>query len=125
MRYAPKTRRFSCEPLESRWMLSTIAWINKGTGPNAGDTDSFNDIYGANATRARDIGQRAIDDWKKVIVDFNYPSGSNFYGLKIYAAQLGGGLRGETAWPVFNAIGQPTDTYINFDDNGGGDGWWF
>jgi hypothetical protein len=42
----------TCEPLERR-MLFAIDWINKGSGP-ADDTDSFDAVYGANATIARD-----------------------------------------------------------------------
>src|SRR5262249_43538479 len=58
------------ELLEARRLLSNIVWTNRGgTGS---DTDNFAATYGTNATAARAIVDRAIDDWQKVIVDFNY-----------------------------------------------------
>ncbi len=120
-----RAAQLNIEGLERRRLLSTINWTNKGTGSGAGDTDDFNAIYGSNATVARNITQRAIDDWERVIVDFNYPGGGNTYSLQVFGTAFSGGLRGQTDWPATNANEQPTSTRIQMDDNGGGSGWWF
>src|SRR5688572_21627619 len=87
------------ERLETRRLLSTINWVNKGTGAGAGDTDDFNAVYGVNATLARSIVQRAIDDWERVIVNFNGSGGRNSFTLTLSADFLGAGVAGETAVP--------------------------
>lgn len=110
------------EPLETRRLLSTINWTNKGTGAGAGDTDSFNAIYGGNATIARNIVQRAIDDWERVIVNFNYSNGTNTYNVTVNAAPISG--RGGTG-SLTQLNGKPTSAVITMDDNGGGEGWYF
>ena len=112
-----------CEMLERRTLLSTISWVNKGTGAGAGDTDSFNAIYGASATAARNIVQRAIDDWERVIVDFNGFGGRNDYDLTIDAAAISG--RGSTGSVSYDLLSKPQSATITMDDNGGGTGWYF
>jgi hypothetical protein len=114
-----------CEPLEQRKLLSTINWINKGTGGGGGDTDDFNSLYGASATTARNIVQRAIDDWERVITNFNGTGGRNTYDLTIDAQALGPGGRGSTGSIVYDASNKPQSATIQLDDNGGGEGWYF
>jgi hypothetical protein len=112
----PATRSLTpVEPLERRFLLSTINWTNRGT------TDNFA-IYGGNANLARTIVDRAIDDWERVIVNFNYAGGGNTYNLQVFAGAIGG--RGVTQ-NVTNNQGKPNSARITMDDNGGGGGWYF
>jgi len=110
-------------------MLSTINWVNKGSGPGVLDTDDFNAVYGASATIARHIVQRAIDDWERVIVNFNGVTPlflpRNTFDLTIDAQAFSGGLRGSTGSIVYDALGKPSSATIQLDDNGGGSGWYF
>jgi hypothetical protein len=113
--------RCGCEPLEKRVLLSTINWTNKGTAMV--DSDNFNATYGGNSTVARAIVQRAIDDWERVIVDFNYAGGGNTFSVEIDAAPISG--RGVTFNLTADAAGKMTSADITMDDNGGGLGWYF
>lgn len=108
----------TCESLEVRRLLSTINWTNRVVSDNFG-------IYGANANLARSIVDRAIDDWERVIVDFNYAGGGNTYNVEISAAPISG--RGVTSGITRdNAVDKkPTSADITMDDNGGGGGWYF
>src|SRR6478752_6827979 len=81
--------RSVCEQLETRRLLSTINWANKGTV--ALDSDGFNAAFGGNSTLARGIVQRAIDDWERVIGNFNYSGGGNTYSVNISSSDLGPG----------------------------------
>jgi hypothetical protein len=110
----------ACEPLERRLLLSTINWTNKGS-PGS-DTDSFAITYGPNATVARNIVQRAIDDWEQVIVDFNYAGGSNTFNVTISAGAING--RGVTNTIVADAQGKIRSANIVLDDDAG-NGWYF
>src|SRR5688572_26023633 len=109
----------ACEPLEQRVLMSTINWTDKGSGPGVLDTDNFNAIYGANANLARNIVQRAIDDWERAIVDFNYAGGGNTFTLSLSATVFGGNLRGQTSNLARNdAIEKkPISATIQLDDN--------
>ncbi|WP_422923833.1 calcium-binding protein [Singulisphaera sp. PoT] len=74
------------ELLESRVVLSTIDWTNRGV------SDNF-DLYGANEDTARQIVDTAIDLWEQVIDNFNYansgginePVADNTYEIEISA----------------------------------------
>ena len=59
-------RRSVCEPLETRRLLSTINWVNRGDA-----TDSFDEVFGANDDLARAVVDAALDAWERLIVDFN------------------------------------------------------
>ena len=78
------------DALESRTLFSTINWVNEGN-------DGFI-FFGANQNDARDIVHRAIGDWERVIVDFNYDdTGSNLnntYELTLNAASKEIGVPG-------------------------------
>lgn len=115
--------RPSVDVLEDRMVLSTIVWTNRGT-PSS-DTDGFTAAFGANATLARAIVDRAINDWEEVIIDFNYAGGGNSYSLNISASDLGPGSRGSTGGIGIDAQGKPTSATITLDDDGGGAGWFF
>jgi hypothetical protein len=79
------------------------------------------------AERARGIVQRAIDDWERVIANFNRSNGNNTYNVVIEAADLGGSARGRTNTFTFDASGKPMSSRITLDDTGGdgGGGWYF
>ncbi len=110
----------SVELLEDRRVLSTINWVNRGT------TDNFG-VYGGNANLARDIVDRAIVDWQRVIDNFNYAEGGNTFSVTVTAADQGGGGRGVTNNILRNNATQkkPVAANIQMDDNGGGSGWYF
>jgi hypothetical protein len=133
--------RLSFEHLEEKRLLA-IVWSNQfGTGS---DDPEFNDFYGANEAVARQLVNRAIADWNKVILDQDWDNDSNpatngTFGLKVFARDLGGS-RGTTDITSVspNTIGftpeVPTAATIEMDDDGGGvndqlggagDGWFF
>ena len=111
------------DALESRTLFSTINWVNEGN-------DGFI-FFGANQNVARDIVHRAIGDWERVIVDFNYDdNGSNLnntFELTINAASMGFGVRGSTTHTAHddNTDRKPTAATVTLDDDGGGLGWYF
>ena len=113
------------EPLEGRRYLSTINWVNKGTGPGAGDTDSFNAIFGANATVARSIVQRGIDDWERVITDFNGTGGRNTFTLNVTATNLAGNVAADANITAFDALNKPSAADIRLDSTAAASGWYF
>lgn len=113
------------EPLETRRLMSTINWINKGTGPGAGDTDNFNAIFGGNATTARNIVQRGIDDMERIIADFNGFGGRNTYTLTVDAANLAGNVAADTNVTAYDLLLKPTTADITMDVDAAGGGWYF
>src|SRR5262245_2849780 len=110
--------RLLLETLEDRTVPSTIVWTNRG---GVADTDNFTATYGANAPLARALVDRAIDDWERVIQNFNYAGGGNTYNINISAGAIAG--RGVTSGIAVDAQGKPTSANITMDDNGGGPGW--
>ncbi len=64
-----RNRRPMLEPLEDRRLLA-IVWANE-FGANGFD------IYGNDEVYARDLVNRAMDDWDRVITDFNYDGDAN------------------------------------------------
>ncbi|MBC8108517.1 MAG: hypothetical protein H7Z14_18170 [Anaerolineae bacterium] len=99
-------------------MLSTINWTNRVVGDNFA-------IYGANTAVARTIVDRAIADWERIIVDFNYSGGGNTYNLTLSAGAISG--RGVTGSITRNDAVQkkPNSAAITIDDNAQGGGWYF
>src|SRR5262249_11224339 len=128
---AKSSRRLEVEDLESRMLLSTIVWTNRGSA--ASDTGSFNAVYGSNAAAAQSIVDQAIVDWQNIIGNFNYANvgqpGSapqaNTYTVSISASPLGAGGRGSTTINSVDAAGKPFNASITLDDDGGGAGWYF
>src|SRR4051794_25192649 len=111
------------EQLEKRVLFSAINWTNKGTA--LVDSDGFNANYGANATLARNIVQRAIDDWERVIPNFNGFGGRNTFSLDLSAGPLGAGTFASTSGITFDLAFKPDSADITLDDNAAGDGWYF
>ena len=106
----------SIEPLEHRLLLAQIFWENRFS-------DNFG-VYGADADIAREIVDRAIVEWSRVIVNFNYAGGApNRFSLDIRAAPIAG--RGTTTGITHDAQLKPTSADIVLDDNGQGPGWYF
>jgi len=68
-RTSHSSRRLMLEPLEERRLLA-IVWDNEIIA-NGFDTYGDDEIY------ARALVNRAIDDWERVITDFNYDGDSN------------------------------------------------
>lgn len=137
----PVSRKIKCfEMLEERSMLA-IVWGNE-FAPN--DGNAFAQRYGANEVIARQIVNRAIDDWNAVILDQNFdndnnPATNSDFMLNVSAADLNGG-RGQTNITTVsgNLPGWtpevPRSANILLDDDGGGfndsvggtgDGWFF
>jgi hypothetical protein len=127
-RRARRRQALGLEALEDRRVLSTIIWTNRGA-------DNFG-IYGADADRARQIVDQAIQQWAQTIVSFNYANVGTFgnapqnaYRLTINAGDLGGGGRGEVVGSSIRADmqGKPFQATINLDDRGGNaaNGWYF
>jgi acrosin len=99
-------------------LLSTINWTNRVVSDNFG-------IYGANTAVARTIVDRAIADWERIIVDFNYSGGGNTYNLTLSAGPISG--RGVTGSITRNNAVEkkPTSAVITIDDDAQGGGWYF
>ena len=114
----PTPRRAApIEALEPRTLLAQIFWENRFS-------DNFGQYYGADADIAREIVDRAILEWSRVIVNFNYAGGApNRFNLDIRAAPIA--VRGTTTGITHNAQLKPTSADIVLDDNGQGPGWYF
>jgi len=134
-------RRLRIEQLEDKRLLA-IVWANE-FGTAAQGNDPGLGTYGANEVYAREIVNRAIDDWNSVITDQNFdndndPLTNNGFLLNISAfdfatvglpgtrgaaviTQFTNGGAGQAGWE----IGVPQEANIFMDDNGGGAGWFF
>jgi hypothetical protein len=95
-------------------LLSTINWTNKGSSTS--DTDGFDAAFGPiQAERARGIVQRSIDDWERIILNFNRSGGgTNTYNLVVDAADLDGALA-TTRNVTYDAQGKPLSARITLD----------
>ena len=69
-----------------------IRWANRGSAAN--DSDGFNGIFGANAAAARNVVQRAVDDWRRVFPNLNQDGGNNQLDVTITMGARGSGLGG-------------------------------
>ncbi|MGE3642162.1 MAG: hypothetical protein AB7G28_26700, partial [Pirellulales bacterium] len=101
-------RRGLFESLEERMVLSTINWSNRGSAGS--DTDGFNGLFGGNANLARQIVDRAIDDWEAVIANFNYSGGGNTFTLQVQPAAITA-IASASITSISN--GKPTAATIN------------
>src|SRR5690349_12254014 len=95
---ASRAARAVCEVLESRRLLSTIVWLNRGDAGN--DTDLFNSCFGSRAALARSVVDASIQSWENVIASFNYPAGTTQYSLSISMATGGTSFGGNTQLPL-------------------------
>lgn len=106
----------SIEALEDRRVLSTISWDNRLFG------DDFS-VYGENEVVARQIVDRAIGDWERVITDFNFAGGGNTFHVNITAEN---GFCGSALTTDVDVLGKPTQANIKMEDSGcGGESWYF
>jgi Ca2+-binding RTX toxin-like protein len=114
--------RQAIERLESRTLLSTIVWSNRGTLSD--DSDRFAREYGADAESARRIVDRVLADWATIVEDFHYRDGGNSYTVLLDARDLNG-FRGVAFDIRTDADGKPTQCSIAMDDDGGEQAWYF
>lgn len=131
----PIAGRFSCEPLETRRLLSTINWTNRGDG-----LDSFDTVFGANDDLARAVVDAALDAWERLITNFNQdtdpgPGVTNPDTLDITLSMtpgspgFGGGAGSPATYdvnghPLSRAISINSGTDTDADGNGDGVGWY-
>ena len=109
----PHMRRLGVESLESRRMLSTITWVNRGNSGN--DSDGFNAVFGANADVARADADAAFATWARVVANFNNGSNNINISLSVGGTGIGGSGGVSTI-----SDGRPTSGSINLA--GGTDG---
>lgn len=123
------------EQLESRRLLSTINWTNRGDG-----TDSFDTVFGANDDLARGVIDAALDAWERVIVNFNQDTdpgagvtNPNTLNVTLSMAPGSPGFGGGAGSPAtYDVNGTPLSRSIsinsgndtNSDGNGDGAGWY-
>jgi Ca2+-binding RTX toxin-like protein len=120
--YRKADRCRSFDELEHRLMFSTIAWINRGTcmaatcSGGSTDSDGFFATFGTNANVARQVVDRAIDDWEEVIQNFNYRDGSNRMNLQVGTANISAiAVGGATS---ADRDGKPTAGRVTVDSDG-------
>jgi hypothetical protein len=113
------------ESLEDRRLLA-ISWINRGMVGS--DTDLFGMQYGVNAEIARQVVDRAINDWNKLIVDFDYDGDdnaatNNVFQLTINAQNIptapGTVTFGQATINNIDGNGRPTSATILMDNDAG------
>ncbi len=129
-------RRLRIEQLEEKRLLA-IVWANElDVNGNFDINNGFQAQFGNDTAIAREIVNRAIDDWERVITGFNYAEDNDGnpnnnlndeFQLDVLAADLGGGTRGQVdpANSTFNIDSSPTAGTVSLDDNAGGAGWFF
>src|SRR3954465_11091763 len=83
---SPRSNCSVFETLESRRLLSTITWTNRGLA-----SDNFTSTFGANAPAARAVVDAAVSWWQRIINNFNYSDGSNTFKLTIQMLPTGTG----------------------------------
>lgn len=111
-------RALRFEELESRWMLSTIIWTNRGTN------DGFDGVFGAPAESARLVVDAAIGLWERVITDFNFPLGGNTLAIDIHMSPTVSAVGAFTTLNADPVFGLPASGSISIfrgaDGHGGG-----
>jgi Ca2+-binding RTX toxin-like protein len=98
----------------------SIVWTDRATA------DGFDAAFGANATTARAVVDRAITDWQAVGNDF--APGAGTFNVSIQAGDLRPNALGVTyvtGRATVNGAERPTSALIDLDNNGGGSGWYF
>lgn len=70
--------RGGCEPLEPRVLLSTIVWANRNDPAN-----NFASTWGVNTAAAMAVVDEVINQYERVIVDFDYSGGTTQYDLNV------------------------------------------
>ncbi len=125
-------KRLGVEHLEDRRLLA-IMWANElDVNGNFDINNGFQAQYGNDTLIARELVNRAIDDWERVITNYNFavdndadPNNNldDIFMLNVSAGPIAG--RGVTGNFQFGADNRPFSADITLDDNGGGDGWFF
>jgi len=119
------------DSLESRLMLSTISWTNRGSAAN--DSDGFNSVFGANSEVARNVIDSALLSWQSVIASFNFAAAAGLndtYQMTVSMATTGVNL-GASARATAVLGGKPTSGLAimgrgddtDNDNPGDGAGW--
>ena len=113
--------RLNLESLENRTLPSTIVWTNRGSAYS--DTDSFNAVFGGNASLARAVVDSALLAWQNVIASFNYADGTNTLSLTISVNPASHG-NGALAWAGTQTDfhGKPKAGAIQIDSGSDGHG---
>ncbi len=108
------------EALETRAMLSSIVWTNRG-GPG-NDTDLFNAAFGSQASAARNVIDAALDHWESVIPSFNTAAfggvPADTINVTFKMEQLPGQAVGSTVMTLVDNTGRPRKGDIILDFNG-------
>ena len=107
----PHRCQLGFEQLEDRTLLA-INWANQGSAGS--DSDGFNALFGGNAPLARDIVNRAIFDWSRVILNFNYSAGPNIYNLNFTTGSI---TTFASATVTGQIGGKPTEATITLRNN--------
>jgi hypothetical protein len=102
---------------------ASIVWVNRGISAGAND-DRFSSVFGGNANAARAVMDAAIEQWRRVIGDFNYSDGSDGFSLTVRMASSGTSL-GASANVSSWLNGKPKAGSITMGrgSNGSGSGW--
>lgn len=112
-----------------------ITWLNRQTD----GFDVFDAVYGTgSASLAREIVDRALDDWNSVILDFNFDddddlsTGTSFFPLTIGASAFTSNsndplstARGYSQVLNADATHRPTAGLVQLDDDAAGGQWIF
>lgn len=97
-----------------------IVWENRGD-------DRIDEVFGTDAESARAVIDAAFDDWNTVITDFNFPDGTDGFGVHLSMSEtfgLGAAASAEDFY--LDPTGGPRAGYINLGPgtDGQGTGWW-
>ncbi len=108
------------EPLEKREMLSSIVWTNRGGAGN--DSDLFGAAFGAQAAAARLVVDAAIDNWERIIPNFNTVAANgvpaNTINVSFTMEELFGQTLGSAIVQTVDNSGRPRQGSITLDING-------
>src|SRR5688572_21369229 len=110
-----------------------IIWVNENTTSGLND-NRFDDVFGANANKAKAVVNAVIDAWERVITSFNYANNApDVYNLYVSMKSSGDDLGGMGSIALSGGYidGKPNIGFVtlgrggdlNTDGLGDGDGW--